>query len=191
MKGFQINAWGPLLNAFPCIKVGRPLVAAAADTAVFLDRTTRRICRPGGDPQNQRAMYNCHHKVHCLQYQGVSAQEGMIIDFYGPVAGRRHDSHVRNASLFNERFRQVQVGKPVQYKYYADKGYYPKSHGYCAFRGSNRTENLRQENERVSPRRVGIEWAFGKIGNASNYSTKTQSLDDFCGEDVQVGRNII
>ena len=36
-----------------------------------------------------------------------------------------------------ERFAEEQQGQPVQYKYYADKGYFVQSHGYAAYKGKN------------------------------------------------------
>ena len=61
----------------------------AADTALFLDGTSLQIARPSGPHLNQRNMYNGHHKVHCLQFQAVVAPNGRIVDFFGPIAGRR------------------------------------------------------------------------------------------------------
>jgi nuclease HARBI1 len=148
---------------------GQQMPAAAIDTALFLDGTSLRIARPSGPHANQRNMYNGHHKVHCLQFQGVSAPDGMIVDFYGPLAGRRHDTHVLNSSFFNERLAQAQQGLPVQYKYYADKGYYAKSHGYAAYKGKNLPQLLVDENARMSGQRVGIEWTFGNIANRWAY----------------------
>ena len=74
----------------------------------------------------------------------------MIIDFYGPVAGRRHDSHVLNASLFNERLRQVHVGEPVQDKYYADKEYYSKVMGIVLLEEASTGESASRKRAYVS-----------------------------------------
>jgi hypothetical protein len=144
---------------------GQQMPVAAVDTALFLDGTSLRIAPPSGPYANQRNMYNGHHKLHCLQFQGVSAPDGMIVDFYGPLAGRRHDTHVLNSSLFNERLAQAQQGMAIQYKYYVDKGYYAKSHGYAAYKGQNLPQLFIDENEKMSKHRVGIEWVFGNIAN--------------------------
>lgn len=55
----------------------------------FVDGTVRRVCWPG---INQRMLYNGHKKVHSIKFQSVSAPNGLVINLYGPVEGRRHNS---------------------------------------------------------------------------------------------------
>ena len=38
-----------------------------------------------------RATYNGHKKRNCMKFQGVSLPDGLIVNLYGPVEGRRHD----------------------------------------------------------------------------------------------------
>lgn len=64
----------------------------------FIDGTLRRIARPG---VAQRACYNGHKKHHGLKWQNVIAPDGMIIDQWGPVEGRRGDIWLlRESDLF-------------------------------------------------------------------------------------------
>ena len=81
----------------------------------------------------------------------------MIVDIFGPIAGRRHDSYVLDESCFNERSAEAQQGQPVQYKYYADKGYFVQSHGYAAYKGKNLPRILSDENNMMAKQRVGVE----------------------------------
>ena len=39
-------------------------------------------------------MYNGHERVHAFKYQSVTAPNGLIANFYGPLEGYRHDSYL-------------------------------------------------------------------------------------------------
>ena len=69
----------------------------------FIDGTVRPLCRPG---ENQRILYNGHKKVHALKFQSVVAPNGMIVNLYGPVEGRKHDSGMLGDSGL---FQQLQL----------------------------------------------------------------------------------
>lgn len=58
-----------------------------------------KVSRPGGDHAVQMRLYNGKDRVHCLEFQAVSFQDGMIGDLYGPVCGAHHDSYTNNVSL--------------------------------------------------------------------------------------------
>ena len=55
----------------------------------FIDGTVRPCSRPR---QDQRAIYNGHKKVHGIKFQSVTIPNGLIVNLFGPVEGRRHDS---------------------------------------------------------------------------------------------------
>ena len=136
------------------------LPAAALDTALFTDGTSKEILRPG---ENQARVYNGHHHVHCLQFQITMGLCGMIVDFFGPIAGARHDEYVNRVSQFNQRLATAQNGQAQQYSDYRDKGYVARSHGHVAFKGRNLPHALIDSNATMSPQRVGVEWLFAKI----------------------------
>lgn len=118
-----------------------------------------------------------------LQVQGIVAPEGIIVDFYSPMTGRRHDSHVPVSSRFNERLANAQVGRDIKNKYYTDRGYYTTNHGYAAYtrllhhkpwlrslhRGRDLCQLLIDENTIMAKRRVYIERTFGNIANQWAY----------------------
>ena len=141
---------------------GNQLPAAALDTALFTDGTSLRVPRPHGN-NHQAQLYNGHHKVHCLQWQGTSAPDGMIVDLFGPIPGRRHDQAVDDMSRLNERLAAVQEGNALQFKTYLDKGYINKTHEHVAYRGVDLPPQLQLENDLMAPQRVGIEWAFNRV----------------------------
>ena len=62
--------------------------APLSNCFAFVDGTVRPICRP---TIFQRVTYNGHKRIHSLKFQSVVAPDGMILNLYGPVEGRRHD----------------------------------------------------------------------------------------------------
>ncbi|ETM30501.1 hypothetical protein L914_21822 [Phytophthora nicotianae] len=64
----------------------------------FPDGTKLGICRPSPRPGGvrgenlQRHCYSGHKRCHCLNYQAVTAPDGLCIHFWGPMEGRRHDT---------------------------------------------------------------------------------------------------
>ena len=79
------------------------------------DGKSVRVCRPGGPLLHQARVYNGHHRMHCLQFQQTMGLDGMIVDFFGPIAGARHDEAVNRMSQFNQRLAAAQVGYAQQY----------------------------------------------------------------------------
>ena len=59
---------------------------------VFIDGTVHSTCRPR---QNQRVIYNGHHRVHAIKFQSTVAP---ITNLYGPVEGRSRDSAMLSQS---------------------------------------------------------------------------------------------
>ncbi|XP_055356897.1 uncharacterized protein LOC129601996 [Paramacrobiotus metropolitanus] len=54
----------------------------------FIDGTARAICKPS---LYQEDYYSGHAGTHALKFQSVVAPDGLIINMFGPVEGRRHD----------------------------------------------------------------------------------------------------
>jgi hypothetical protein len=160
---FFVNRFPDYNMAIRSILGEANLVAVALDTALFGDGKSLRIARPG---EFQRQVYNGHHRVHCLQFMGVTAPDGMIVDFYGPCPGSRHDYEVYVESDFNRRLADAQAGLPYQYKVYLDKAYENMTHTYAAHRnvrGGQLPANLVNENLIMTGIRVAVEWSFGAI----------------------------
>ena len=49
----------------------------------------RPVARPG---EHQRVLFNGHKRVHAIKFQSVVAPNGLIVNLFGPVEGKRHDS---------------------------------------------------------------------------------------------------
>ncbi|ETV78082.1 hypothetical protein H257_08290 [Aphanomyces astaci] len=61
----------------------------------FIDGTKVQTCRitATGDGSNlQKQIYSGHKRIHCLNYQAVTAPDGICVHFFGPIEGRRHDT---------------------------------------------------------------------------------------------------
>ncbi|TGZ80821.1 hypothetical protein EX30DRAFT_297924, partial [Ascodesmis nigricans] len=87
----------------------------------FLDGTVRPIARP---VRRQRTYYNGWKRIHVLKYQAVVTPDGLIVHFYEPLEGRRHDIHVYRESGLQQILEQYSFdrsGTPLVL--YGDAGY--------------------------------------------------------------------
>ena len=130
----------------------------------FIDGTVRSTCRPG---QNQRVIYNGHHRVHAIKFQSTVAPNGLIANLYGPVEGRRHDSAMLAQSGLLIQLQQhshAQNGRALCI--YGDPAYPLRNHLQAPYR-SNRflTHAQRDFNKSMSTVRICVEWVFGDITN--------------------------
>ena len=50
----------------------------------FIDGTARRIGRP--DNEHQQACCSGHKRMHAIKFQGLTTPDGIVVDWYGPVA---------------------------------------------------------------------------------------------------------
>jgi hypothetical protein len=157
----------PLYNAKLKSKIasGGDIIPISADlTAMFTDGTRIEICRPDGRNFVQREFYYGKDKVHCLAFQVTTAIDGMIVDMYGGYPGSRHDSHIFNSSLLNDRIRAAQENREIHYKSYMDKGYYTDTHVVAAYHiGPNSPPHHAEANRIMSPQRISVEWGMSKI----------------------------
>lgn len=108
-------------------------------------------------------VYDGHHRTHGLVYQGVIGANEMLIDAWGPVSGRRHDSYLLRVSEINDRLAAVQHPHDLQMKLYGDAAYPLPSHIRRGFKGANLTDEEKAFNQASSKIRISIEWGFGKV----------------------------
>ena len=101
----------------------------------FVDGTVRPICRP---KRNQRAVYNGHKRVHSIKFQSVVAPNGMIVNLYGPMEGRRHDCALLYASgLLQELQLHSHCPNENSLCIYGDPAYPIRPQLLGPFRGAN------------------------------------------------------
>ena len=123
----------------------------------FIDGTCRQMCRP---TRNQKYYYNGHKQFHCLEYQGVVAPNGIVIDLSGPAIGIRHDLRMMGESNIVSR-----LPDPLQWSVYSDPAYYHAEKVVAGFPGTILTAEQKEFNKKMSKERIAVEWCFGGILN--------------------------
>jgi nuclease HARBI1 len=118
------------------------------------------IARPGGI--FQRATYNGHKRRNALKWQAVTAPDGMVLNLFGPMEGRRHDMHIFHSSDIEDKLSGSMLFNGIQYHLYADAGYVLRPYMLVGFGGSLAPQE-QDLNRRMSRVRVAIEWAFKDI----------------------------
>ena len=107
-------------------------------------------------------MYNGHLRRHCLNYQGITTPDGLIISMFGPVEGRRHDSTMLAISGFLERLRSK--GETFKGKYiYGDPAYGCSDLVCCPFAFAEPGSRQSEFNSSMSSVREAVEWSFGRL----------------------------
>jgi hypothetical protein len=129
----------------------------------FLDTARFPACRPSGSYLQQALWYNARygHNFGCQAFEGL---DGMIYDLFADVAGHQNDRGVYNASNFRQAMEAAQLGQPVTFKAYTDKGYDSDDAIESAYHGpAPVSADQHYANWLMSPYRVTVEWAFSKI----------------------------
>ena len=107
-------------------------------------------------------MYNGHPRRHCLNYQGITTPDGLIISMFGPVEGRRHDNTMLAISGFLERPRSK--GETFKGKYiYGDPAYGCSDLVCCPFAFAEPGSRQSEFNSSMSSVREAVEWSFGRL----------------------------
>lgn len=81
------------------------------------------MCRPGGDEYNKRANYSGHKRFQGLTYQTVTVQDGIIINLFGLVEGRKPDSVTYSRSGMEQYLKENLFIEGIQYCIYGDAAY--------------------------------------------------------------------
>lgn len=126
----------------------------------FIDGTLRPIARP---KQNQRVMYNGHKRVHGFKFQSISAPNGLIANFFGPLEGSRHDSYLLAQSGILDALERHSVGVNGEVLcVYGDPAYPLSEHIQTGFPNAQPEDQV-EYNRAMSSVRVSVEWCFGEI----------------------------
>ena len=126
------------------------------DVAGVIDGTKHR------STANFEANYNGHKKYTCLAYMVVTAMDGMIMNLYGPMSGRRNDMALQNHSQINAQMQNAQIGHPTEYTLASDKGFYNETH-MKPMMTEPLTPEQEQANHEFSSMRVAVEWDIGRV----------------------------
>ena len=128
----------------------------------FLDGTQGRICRPN---KGQESVYNGHKRQHSLKYQSLILPNGIILHFYGPFEGRRHDSAMYFSSGVDQLISDMTNSRGEEVCIYADSAYAIRSYLITPFKGGCLTQEQSDFNTNMSRLRQSVEWGFGKLTN--------------------------
>lgn len=140
----------------------------------FIDGTKHYICRPSARTNSsehenlQRSVYNGHPRRHCLNWQGITTPDGIIVSMYGPIEGRRHDSTVLIMSGLLGVFSadtDVFGGKYI----YGDPAYGCCEHIVCPFPFTQSGTPRARFNAAMSSVRESVEWSFGRLKSLWGY----------------------
>ena len=126
----------------------------------FLDGSQMRICRPG---DGQEAVYNGHKRQHSFKFQSLIVPSGIIVHFWGPFEGRRHDSALYFFSGLDQEISQVCDRHGNQMCIYGDSAYAARQYLLTPFKGSNLSQLETDFNGNMAKVRTCVEWGFGKI----------------------------
>ena len=165
-------------EAFKASIVGRghEVPLEALNISCFIDATRIRVCRPSGESDVQRMVYNRRDK-HNAAFQCVMGMDGIFIDMFGGLTGRHNDRLICAASEVNQILVNSQLGNPIQYETYSDKGYDPYSHIRCAHHGPGVvTPMMHQVNDILKPERVFEEIGFSKVKGRCPLLNETKHL---------------
>ncbi|CAB3981116.1 Hypothetical predicted protein [Paramuricea clavata] len=126
----------------------------------FIDGTARPIARP---VRNQNVMYSGHKRVHCIKFQSLIAPNGLIVNLFGPIEGRRHDAFMLGVSGLLPQLERITKPNGEPYVIYGDPAYGISTHVIPPFRGAHFTQLQQKFNRKMSEVQVSVEWGFGKI----------------------------
>ena len=98
----------------------------------FVDGTARPIRRP---TEGRRLFYSGHKRIHALKFQSVVTPFGIIVHLFGPVDGRRQDSHILQESGL--QLQTEQHLKRGDWKYYGHPAYPIRPQLLRPFQGSH------------------------------------------------------
>jgi hypothetical protein len=128
----------------------------------FIDGTVRPLCRPG---QFQQVVYNGHKRVHALKFQSIVSPDGLIMNLFGPLEGRRHDCALLRESGVCQQFEDHQWTdrNGLPFAVYGDPAYPVKNYLIAPFRGARLNAEQQLFNQKMSAVRESVEWQFMKI----------------------------
>jgi len=104
-----------------------------------------------------------HYGGHGLKYQAVVTPDGIVVDLYGPVVGRHHDSDMLDKSRILGELPKFSHVNGDPYYIYGDPAYPLRTHLQRPFKGSLLSEEEEEYNTAMSSVRVAVEWAFKEV----------------------------
>ena len=127
----------------------------------FIDGTVRPVCRP---TRNQRILYNGHKRVHAINFQSVVQPNGLIVNLFGPIEGRRHDAAMlAESGLLAQLQQHSRAPNGRVLCIYGDPAYPLRQELQSPFRRPGLTPQQEEFNRSMSKVRISVEWEFKEI----------------------------
>ena len=131
----------------------------------FLDGTFRPCPKP---KRHQRQVYSGYKKAHGLKYQAVMGPNGLILDLYSCVVGRRSDSYMLTRSQLLQRMDKLCADANAIFYLYADPAYPTHLRLLRGYKGAM-TAAQRAFVSEMNPLRTSVEWGFAIVLNDWSY----------------------
>ncbi|KAF0697991.1 Aste57867_11373 [Aphanomyces stellatus] len=152
-----------------------------ANIFAFIDGSKFETCRitqrkePQGPCLNypadlQRQIYSGHKRRHCLNFQGLTAPDGLCIHFWGPIEGSRHDTTLLRESKLME-YLDINMAIFEGYLIYGDPAYGILKWICSGYKGNDVNELKKRFNSAMSKVRQAVEWSFGRMKTLWAYVT--------------------
>ena len=133
--------------------------APAMRCAGFIDGTFRPCSRP---VRGQRQIYWGYKKLHGLKYQSVIGPNGLIIDLFGAIVGRRSDSYMLARSQLLARMAALCQAAGNPFYLYGDPAYPLSMYILRGYKGAM-TPQQQAFSTAMSRLRVSVEWGFALV----------------------------
>lgn len=133
--------------------------------AAFLDTTKIPIDRPGGPAQ--ALFLSDHTHEYCLNYQAITAPDGLIIGIYGPLPGSADDEASVSYLKLHQALENFAFEDGKRFCVYTNKEY--KSEGQLTAEYTDSrlaSQGRKQENKILAESRAGTEQSFAGIKNS-------------------------
>jgi nuclease HARBI1 len=112
----------------------------------------------------------------CLNFQAIVAPDGLLLNLFGPMEGRRHDMTLYRASEIDHLFSTSLFIQGQQYYVYGDSAYTLRPYLQVAFRGTELSLNQAQFNVSMNTVRTSVEWVFKDIKQYFNHVAFSRKL---------------
>ena len=203
MVDFLFSKWHHLLffcKSIVVVRLDKYTAAIAAKGAPldcvfgFIDGSKIQTCRIAqptkscGHSDMQRYIYSGHKRMHCLNFQAITAPDGLCIHFWGPLEGSRHDTTLlRESKLLG--YLHDHTGEFDGYFIYGDPAYGVLRWIFSGYKGNNLTDNQKAFNTLMSKVRHSVEWTFGRmkmLWGAITYKMQQKIMLQNVGKVVQL-----
>lgn len=134
---------------------------------LFIDGTFRAMDRTGEIGifvDMQRLFYTSYKKAHGLNYQAVTAPNGLVIDLWGPAPGKNNDLNlVADSDIVNRLAALFATCPSHQFRCYGDSIYQLSTSIVRRYRHMYLSSEEKRQNQVANRERTTVEQIFGRV----------------------------